>query len=41
MLLPMRGYAYSSRDATPLAQRRLALQDVASMLDGLLRPAGS
>jgi AcrR family transcriptional regulator len=38
MLLPMRGYAYSARDATPLKQRRLALQDVASMLDGLLRP---
>lgn len=41
MLLPMRGYAYSARDATPLTQRRLALHDVASMLDGLLRPNGT
>ncbi len=38
MLLAMRGYAYSARDQTPRKQRRLALDDVARMLDGLLRP---
>jgi AcrR family transcriptional regulator len=39
MLLAMRGYAYSARDGTPRKQRRLALDDLARMLDGLLRPA--
>lgn len=38
MLLAMRGYAYSARDGTPRTQRRHMLQDLARMLDGLLRP---
>ncbi len=38
MLLAMRGYAYSTRDGTPRAQRRLTLQDLGRMLDGLIRP---
>ncbi len=37
ILLAMRGYAYSARDGTTRAQRRLMLQDLAGMLDGLIR----
>ncbi len=38
MLLTMRGYAFSVRDGTSRRERRLLLDDLARMLDGLLRP---
>jgi AcrR family transcriptional regulator len=38
MVLAMRGFAFASRDGSGRKQRRLALEDVARMLDGLLAP---
>lgn len=39
MILAMRGYAFSARDATGRKQRRLVLEDLRRMLDGLLAPS--